>query len=67
MSEKKICSNCSSANQENDTVCVVCRVPLDIKELDDSEFNYILEKEIQTHRAEYNARYETWLNLPEAF
>ena len=53
MSEKKICSNCSSANQENATVCVVCRVTFDIADLDDSEFNQILEKEIQTHRAEY--------------
>ncbi len=53
MSEKKICSNCSSANQENATVCAVCRVPFDIEDLDDAEFNEVLEKEMQAKRAEY--------------
>jgi RNA polymerase subunit RPABC4/transcription elongation factor Spt4 len=54
MSEKKICSNCSSANQENAAVCAVCRVSFDIEDLADSEFNDILEKEIHAHRSEYS-------------
>ncbi|MBY9001805.1 MAG: hypothetical protein KGD64_12880 [Candidatus Heimdallarchaeota archaeon] len=54
MSEKQICSNCSSANQETATICAVCRVPLGSKDLEDSEFNEVLEKEIQAHRVEYS-------------
>lgn len=57
MSEKKICSNCSSANQENASVCTVCRVSLDIEDLDDIEFNDILEKEIQAHRSEHSGSF----------
>ncbi|MHA1419956.1 MAG: hypothetical protein ACTSWD_04475 [Candidatus Heimdallarchaeota archaeon] len=54
MSANKICSNCSYANKETATVCGVCRVPLDTEAFEDSEFNEILEKEIQAHRAEYS-------------
>ncbi len=57
MSEKKICPNCSSANQENASVCAVCRVPIDVEDLDDSEFNDILEKEIRAHRFEHSGSF----------
>ena len=53
MSEKLICSNCSSANQKTATVCAICRVPLDSENMDVKEINKVLETEIRTHRAEF--------------